>query len=158
MRRLALLLLGAAVMTHTGAASAAENRVVQCKTKKAAKAAGYAGPALVANIPKSMTPIDLNAVQFVDRGLTRSVLVEGLFARRTETDTVEVTARFVNCTGSPLQVQARSSFMDAAQVPTEGTSAWSRVFLPPYATGVYRERSISRADVNYYLIELSSAP
>ncbi|GAA5078803.1 hypothetical protein [Lysobacter panacisoli] len=137
---------------------AAENQVVKCKTRQARKSAPYAGPALVANVPKSMTPIDLNSVQFTDKGLTRQVLVEGLFARRTETDTVEVTARLINCTGEPLQVQARSSFMDAAQAPTEPTSTWSKVFIPAYGTGIYRERSMARDDVSYYLIELSSAP
>lgn len=136
-------------------AAAAENQVLQCKTKRARKAPHYAGPALVANIPRAMTQIDLNAVQFIDRRLTRDVLVEALFARRTATDTLEVTARLVNCTDVPIQIDARSSFLDAAQAPSEPTSAWSRVFLPPRATGIYRETSISRDDVQYYLIELS---
>lgn len=151
----AVLLGGVAV---TADAAAAENRVVTCKTRKASKAGAYAGPALVANVPKSMTPIDLNAVQFTDKALTKQVIVEGLFARRTETDTVEVTARLVNCTDAPLHVQARSSFMDEAQAPTEPTSMWSRVIIPPRGTGVYRERSMSRDEVKYYLIELADAP
>lgn len=109
----------------------------------------------MANVPKSMTPIDLNAVQFTDKPLTRQMLVEGLFARRTETDTVEVTARFVNCTDKPLQVLARSSFMDLTQAPTEPVSAWTQVFIPPKGTGTYRERSMSRDEVQYYLIELA---
>lgn len=156
MRLVALLAIGAALATCS-VAMAAENRVVQCKTSKARNAPPYAGPALIANVPKSMTPIDLNAVQFTDKSITRSVIVEGLFARRTETDTVEVTARLVNCTATPLQVQARSSFMDGDQAPTEPTSAWARVYLAPYATGVYRERSIGRGEVSYYLIELAGA-
>ena len=36
----------------------------------ARRAAPVAGPALVANVPKSMTPIDLNAVQFTDKPCT----------------------------------------------------------------------------------------
>jgi len=135
----------------------AENNVVKCKTWQARRAAPVAGPALVANVPKSMTPIDLNAVQFTDKPLTRQMLVEGLFARRTETDTVEVTARFINCTDKPLQVQARSSFMDLTQAPTEPVSAWTQVFIPPKGTGTYRERSMSRDEVQYYLIELAPA-
>jgi hypothetical protein len=137
--------------------AAAENKVVACKTGRAARAPSVAGPALVANIPRAMTPIALNAVQFTDRALTRTVLVEGLFARRTETDTVEVTARLVNCTGAPVQALARSSFMDEAQAPTEPTSGWRRIFLPPYGTGVYREKSVGREAVHYYLIELSGS-
>lgn len=155
--RIASILLLAAGFA-SGSAAAAENQVVKCKTAKARKSAPYAGPALVANVPRSMTPIDLNAVQFTDKALARQVLVEGLFARRTETDTVEVTARFINCTSQPVEVQARSSFMDQTQVPTEPTSVWSRVFIPAYGTGVYRERSMGRDEVQYYLVELTAAP
>lgn len=135
----------------------AENSVVKCKTGKATRAAPVAGPALVANVPKSMTPIDLNAVQFTDKPLTRQMVVEGLFARRTDTDTVEVTARLVNCTDKPLQIRARSSFMDETQAPTEPVSAWTQVFLPAKGTGTYRELSMSRDEVKYYLIEVAPA-
>ncbi|MFT3667976.1 MAG: hypothetical protein QM795_05185 [Pseudoxanthomonas sp.] len=150
-----VLMLAALAGSLLATTAAAENNVVKCKTWQARRAAPVAGPALVANVPKSMTPIDLNAVQFTDKPLTRQVLVEGLFARRTETDTVEVTARFVNCTDKPLQVQARSSFMDMSQAPTEPVSAWTQVFIPPKGTGTYRERSMSRDEVQYYLIELA---
>lgn len=136
-------------------AAARENQVLKCKTGKARKAPPYAGAALVANVAKSMTPIDLNAVQFTDKALTRELVVEGLFARRTETDTVEVSARFVNCTGGPLIFRARSSFMDDVQYPVEPASAWQRVIIQPYATGVYRERSMKRDEVKYYLIEIA---
>ena len=152
------LMLAALAGSLLATNAAAENNVVKCKTWQARRAAPVAGPALVANVPKSMTPIDLNAVQFTDKPLTRQVLVEGLFARRTETDTVEVTARLVNCTNEPLQVQARSSFMDETQNPTEPTSVWSRVSIPAYGTGVYRERSMGRDEVQYYLVELTAAP
>ena len=149
------LMLAALAGSLLATTAAAENNVVKCKTWQARRAAPVAGPALVANVPKSMTPIDLNAVQFTDKPLTRQMLVEGLFARRTETDTVEVTARFINCTDKPLQVQARSSFMDLTQAPTEPVSAWTQVFIPPKGTGTYRERSMSRDEVQYYLIELA---
>jgi hypothetical protein len=101
-----------------------------------------------------MTPIDLNAVQMTDKKLTRAMLVEALFAERTEVDTLHVTARFVNCTDKPLVVKARSSFMTAAQMPTEPPSVWKTVFLPPRATGTYDETSIGGANVGAYLIEL----
>lgn len=136
-------------------AAARENQVVKCKVNKARKAPGYAGAALVANVAKSMTPIDLNAVQFTDKDLTRRMLVEGLFARRTNTDTVEVSARFVNCTSGPLTIRARSSFMDEVRYPVEPQSAWQRIIIQPYATGVYRERSMKRDEVKYYLIEIA---
>ncbi len=135
--------------------AARENQVVKCKTKDARKSGEYAGAALVANVPRSMTSIDLNAVQFTDKALTREMVVEGLFARRTETDTVEVSARFVNCTGRALIIRARSNFMDEVQYPVEPSSAWQRVIIQPYATGVYRERSMKRDEVKYYLIEIA---
>ncbi|WP_296717388.1 hypothetical protein [Erythrobacter sp.] len=155
---LAALVAGAVMLTALGDGqplAARENQVVKCKTGKARKAPGYAGAALVANVPRSMTPIDLNAVQFADKALTRDMVVEGLFARRTETDTVEVSARFVNCTKRALTIRARSSFMDDVQYPVEPSSAWQRVIIQPYATGVYRERSMKRDEVKYYLIEIA---
>ena len=55
------------------------------------------------------------------------LLVEGLFAMRTPTDTVQVVARMVNCTGETVSIEARSSFMNNAQIPTEPDSAWKTV-------------------------------
>lgn len=155
---LAALAAGLVLVTAAGESqslAARENQVVKCKTSQARKAPAYAGAALVANVPRSMTSIDLNAVQFTDKGLTRQVVVEGLFARRTETDTVEISARFVNCTGKALTIRARSNFMDEVQYPVEPSSAWQRVIIQPYATGVYRERSMKRDEVKYYLIEIA---
>ncbi len=144
-----------AVSTSPAPLAARENQVLKCKSSRARASGAYAGAALVANVPRAMTPIDLNAVQFTDKSLTRKTLVEALFARRTETDTVEVSARFVNCTGSPITIRARSSFMDDVQYPVEPVSAWQRVIIQPYAIGVYRETSMKRSEVKYYLIEIA---
>lgn len=156
------LLLVAAALSGSLAATAStlearENRVLKCHVSRARSAPAPAGPALIANVPRSMTPISLNAVQMTDKAITRKLVVEALFARRTEADTVEITARLVNCTKKPLQVEARSSFLDSNQFPTENISAWQRVFLPPLATGMYRELSVGRGDVAHYLIELRGA-
>ncbi len=150
-----IALAALALAVPQGPAAARENQVLKCKTGKARNAAPYGGAALLANVERAMTPIDLNAVQFTDKGLTRRMLVEALFARRTDTETVEVSARFVNCTGGPLTIRARSSFMDEVQYPVEPASAWQRVIIQPYATGVYRERSMKRDEVKYYLIEIA---
>lgn len=138
------------------AAEARENRPLKCYTGRAHRAPSQGGPALVANVPRSMTPIDLNAVQMTDRALWKSVIVEGLFARRTDTDTLEVTARFVNCTKQPIVIQARSNFMDEMQVPTENASVWKTIFISPLATAVYQERSIATTKIANYLVELRS--
>lgn len=135
-------------------ALATENKVVSCKTYMARWAGPSGGPALVANVPSSMSPIDLNAVLFTDKKLARSAIVEGLFAQRTPVGGLHVTARLVNCTSKSLVVQVRSNFMDANQLPTEAASAWKTVYLSPRATAVYDENSIGRSTVNHYLLEL----
>ena len=149
---------GAAVVALLGsvAAEARENRPLKCYTGRAHDAPSFGGPALVANVPRSMTPIDLNAVQMTDRRLWKSVIVEGLFARRTETNTLEVTARFVNCTKEPIVTEARTDFMDAQQVPTEKESAWQRIFLSPLSTKTYQTQSIGTTNVANFLVELRS--
>lgn len=101
----------------------------------------------------AFTPIPLETVQITDKGLSRKIVAQGVEARRTETDTVEIVARVVNCGKEPLQLQFRTSFLTAAQSPSEPTSSWQRVIVAPKAMGVYTEKSISR-DVAHYLIEV----
>lgn len=151
LRPLTLALLAAAVAVP---ALATENKTVSCRTYMARWAGSSGGPALVANVPSSMTPIDLNAVLFTDKKLGRKMIVEGLFAQRTAMNGLRVMARLVNCSKEPLVVQLRSNFMDANQLPTEAASAWKTVYLSPKATAVYEENSIGRAQVGAYLIEL----
>lgn len=146
---LALLTVGLAAP-----ALATDNKTVNCKTYMARWAGSSGGPALVANVPRSMTPIDLNSVLFTDKKLGRKMIVEGLFAQRTAMDGLRVMARLVNCSKEPLVVQLRSNFMDVNQLPTEAASAWKTVYLSPKATAVYEENSIGRAQVVAYLIEL----
>lgn len=154
-------LTGVAIaIAAVGAAAPAyadENRVLKCKIGKARAQGRYHGPALVANVPKSMTPIDLEAVQMTDKAVTKSVIVEAMMARRTETNTLQVMTRLVNCTKDDIQVEARSSFMDADQMPTEPTSIWKRIFIPALSTGVYSESSIGRDKVATYFVEVRSA-
>lgn len=154
--RFAISILALTCALGAGQAGARENRVLKCKPSVARAAPAYPGPALVANIPRSMTPISLNAVQMTDRKLRRVMLVEGLFAMRTPANTLEVTARFVNCTKNDMVIQARSSFMDKNQIPTEPMSVWRNVVIPAYGTGVYQERSIGAEAVEAYLVELRS--
>jgi len=148
---LALAALGGSV------AQARENRPLKCDIGDAKAARSAGGPALVANVPSAMTPIDLNAVQMTDKAVAKKVVVEAMFARRTETNSVEVITRFVNCTTKVVEVDARSSFMDGDQVPTEDATMWKKVILQPKSTGVYKGLSIGRDEVKYYLVELRSA-
>lgn len=154
-----ILILGAVAAGALFAvtAEARENRPVTCDMWDAKRSVSPGGPALVANVSTAMTPIDLNAVQMTDRKLAGKVLVEAIFARRTETNSVEVITRFVNCSKKVVELDARSSFMDADQVPTEDSTFWKKVILSPKATGVYRALSIGRDEVKYYLVEARSS-
>ena len=97
--------------------------------------------------------VDEGGVLVLNQKCVRGGRVSFVEARRTETDTVEVVARVVNCGKEPLQLQLRTSFLSAAQSPTEPTSSWQRIYVAPKSTGVYTEKSISR-DVAHYLIEV----
>lgn len=101
----------------------------------------------------AFTPIPLETVQIIDKKLRKTVIAQGVEARRTETDTVEVIARILNCTNAPVQLQLRTTFLSAGQSPTEPVSSWQRIHLQPRSTGVYSEKSIS-ASVAHYLIEV----
>ncbi len=135
-------------------ALAAENRVVTCDTGKARSVGRGSGPALVANVAGSMTPIDLNAVQFTDRKLGRRMVVETVQAVRTPTQGLKVFVRLVNCKSQPLTVQLRTNFLDGGQLPTEPPSAWRTVFLSPRATAAYEESSIAGPKVGAFYVEL----
>lgn len=129
--------------------------VVKCDFSKVRR--GQTNGAAVMPLTRgAFTPIPLEAVQFVDKGLGRKMMVQSLMAQKTPTDTVELVARLINCTDKPLQVQARSSFMSGAMAPIEPTSGWQRLFLQPRAMGVYTEKSISR-DPAHYLVEVRIA-
>lgn len=160
MKAAAALLLAAAgfaaALLQPSAGEARDNRPLKCNIGAARRAPSAGGPALVANVARAMTPVDLNAVQMNDKGIWKKVVVEGLFARRTEAETLEVMARLINCTKEPLVVQARSTFLDAGQYPTEPVSAWKTVHISPRSMATYEERSIGARKVDTYLIELRS--
>lgn len=80
--------------------------------------------------------------------------VEQTNARRTATGTLEVWAVLRNRTDQPIQLEGRTTFFDAQQVPCEDPSAWQRVFLPPQGVATYRERSTQIEGVHHYYIEL----
>lgn len=125
---------------------------LKCDFYKANRPVGAA--ATIAPLSRgAFTPIPLESVQLIDKSLSRRIVAQGVEARRTETDTVEVVARVVNCGKDPLQLQLRTSFLSAGNAPTEPTSSWQRIYLAPKSTGVYTEKSISR-DVAHYLIEV----
>ena len=140
-----------------GTSVAHADPVLRCNFAKASKAPPPSGPVLAAVTKGALTEIPLNSVQFTDKGITRKVLVQGLYARRSEVNSVEVIARVVNCTDHALHIEGRTNFMDAMQLPTEPVSAWQRVFLAPRSVGVYREISVDTQGVANFLVELREA-
>ena len=125
---------------------------LKCDFSKANRARPAA--AVIAPVVRgAFSPIPLESVQVIDKKLSRMIVAQGVEAQRTETDTVEVVARIVNCGKDPLQLQLRTTFLSAGQSPTEPTSSWQRIHLAPKSTGVYTEKSMSRT-VAHYLIEV----
>ncbi len=125
--------------------------VVQCTWPRPAGAPP--GDALVALNYDAMTPIPTDAVQFTNEALAREVVVQHLSAHRTPTNTVQVSARLVNCTDYPVVVDSRLHFMDANHMPLEDVSVWQRVVLRPRALGQIQESSMSHG-VEHYVVEL----
>lgn len=128
-------------------------QVLKCAPSKALRAKAAPAPLLTPLVKGAFTPVPLETVQFVDPAILRQVMVQTVAAQRTATDTVQVMARLVNCTSTPIQLQARTSFLSAGLGPAEPTSAWRPLFLQPRSTGVYEEKSTS-TQVGHYLIEL----
>ena len=96
--------------------------LVECKTPVSINTKG---PALVGEgYGLEMTAIPIDALQYTDGTVASTVAVQAVRAARSETDTVQVTARIVNCTDKTISVKARTAFMDKNQIPTEPTSAW----------------------------------
>jgi hypothetical protein len=128
--------------------------VVACNFPK--QAAPAAGTALVAQEYGQISPIPLDAVQFTGRVLSKEIAVQSLQAHRTPTNTVQVTARLINCTDEPRVVGVRSNFMDRQELATEPATAWQNVVLQPRAMGTYQENSMGRG-VEHYVVELRDA-
>lgn len=153
--RIATVLSCIAIVATTGCAvPVASNTsvVVDCSVSRAQS---RSGPALVGlSYGMDMTPIPLNSVQFGSRAAARSLAVQGLFAQRSASDTVQVTARFVSCVDTASAIRVRTAFLRTNNAPSEPTSAWRTVHLQPRATAIYTESSISR-DVASYLIEVA---
>lgn len=114
-----------------------------------------AGPALVGQTyGMAMTALPLNSVQFGSPEVAHSVAIQSLFAERSASDTVQVTARLVSCLDVPAAVRVRTSFLRASTAPAEPTSGWKTVYLEPRATALYTEFSTSR-DAASYLVEIA---
>lgn len=112
------------------------------------------GPLLVPATPGTMKEVPLNTVSVIDGGIAGRVMVQSVTAGRNAAGNLEVSARLVNCTDGPLQVQGRTQFFDAAQRPSETPSAWQRLHLAPRSFASYGEVSVAGPAAASFLIEL----
>ena len=151
-RRVAVVL--ATTASAAGCADLTVRPGPQCDYAAVKAAAPPPGPVLVPPIAGAVSPMPLNAVNITDRAVTNKIMIQATNARRLEGGDVEVFARVVNCTDYPLQIEARTHFLDAGQTDAEPVTAWSRVFLPAHGLGSYDARSVAGAVVDSYLIEL----
>jgi hypothetical protein len=153
-RRTASVSIAAAVLLLVAGCQTPQGTMVECASPVATV---RSGPALVgAAYGMQLAPIPLDAVLWTDKAAAHAVALQSMSARRTPTESVQVAARFFNCSDRALVVRARVSFMDANQVPTEQPSIWKPVHLAPGSSGVFVENSIGRQNVAHYLIEISS--
>src|SRR6185295_16626386 len=79
------------------------------------------------------SPLPVNSVQFDSQVTASQIAVQGLYASRSPTDTVEVAARLVSCIDAPQMVRARTHFLRDNQSPAEPTSIWREVQVPARA-------------------------
>ena len=80
--------------------------------------------------------------------------MQRIFASRTVTDTVEVTARLVSCTDYPVVLRMRTNFLRVTEAPAEPASAWREVYVSPRGIANYTEFSVTR-DITSYIIEIA---
>lgn len=118
------------------------------------------GPPTGVKVEDSGAPqatIQYNTVVILDKSLQdkkAKLAVETTNSRRKPNGTIEVWAVFRNRTDFPLQIEARTQFFDAEKAPSEGPTAWQRVFLPPQGVQTYKEYSTKVSEISYYYIEV----
>lgn len=147
-----------AMVALTGCRSfrgAAPQTMLDCNYRGLLRHSDRSGPGLVAQVYDAVSKVPLDAVLVQDERLFDRVVVHSLYAARTPSDTVQVTARFANCSDRELQVRARTAFLRADRGPAEPVSAWQTLFLPPRSLSVYQESSLTRAEVANYVIEIA---
>lgn len=148
-----LLLAGVSVVVSGCVSTAIEPRAV-CDFNALMAQRQAPGPATAPTTPSPLTEMPLNSVNVTDVSITNKVMVQAVNARRNSSGTLEVWTRVVNCTDYALQIEGRTHFLDAAQAPIEGVSAWNRVHLAPRSYGVYQESSTKTTDVRNYMVEI----
>jgi len=101
----------------------------------------------VANIPP-------NAFNFIEGNLGNKVIARSAVLSSNESGTTRLDVVFANCTDFPLQIEARTQFIDASGIPVERVSGWKRLYLQPRTLSQYQESSTYDGLVNSYLVDV----
>lgn len=112
------------------------------------------GSVLVPQVPGSAEMMPLNAVNITDAAITNKIVVQSTNARREADGDVTVFARLINCTDYPLQLEARTHFLDSGQLDAEPVTAWTRLHSAAHGLVSYSTRSTAGEMVASYLVEV----
>ncbi len=153
-RTVLALILGAGLLSACVSEVSKVNPGPQCDFRAVNAQGPYRGPALLPLVPGSAEVMPLNAVNLMDESITNKILVQQTTARREEGGDVSVQARLINCTDFPLQLEARTHFLDQAGMDAEPVTAWTRLYSEPHGLTNYATRSTAGSMVNSYLVEV----
>jgi len=116
-----------------------------------------------------LNSIQMNDVVFVDSDLNNTtklfndvirndvrISVESKGLRSTATGAAEVWVVLQNHTDHQQQVEGRTMFFDASNVPVDASPQWKRIYIPANSLATYKELSIS-SNVAFYRVELKGA-
>ncbi len=113
-------------------------------------------PPRFGQVPASAGETLLQSTQsahIVDKSIRKKITAQSVHARRLQHGEAEITARLVNLTDYPQQVEARAQFFDAHGIQAEPPSAWQRLHIPPRGTASYQTTSTAGNTVAHYQLE-----
>lgn len=103
----------------------------------------------------------LNSVRVIDKSLAAyigpgarvdsALDVEGTYVATTPTGFKKVTVQLRNKSKVALPLEARTSWFDAAGVPTDAAQSWTRLFLQPQSMVTYEQSSAKLNSAQYYV-------
>jgi hypothetical protein len=101
-----------------------------------------------------LAPVPANSFNYIEGNLGNKIVVRNAALSLNGSGTTRLDVGFANCTDFPLQIEARTQFMNDNGVPLENASGWKRVFLQPRSLSQYFESSTSDQPVASYLVDV----
>jgi hypothetical protein len=101
----------------------------------------------------SVRVIDDSLAAYVGRGnrVDSALDVEGAYVSRTPTGFPNITVQIRNKTGFAIPLEARVSWYDAAGIPVDGATSWTRLFAQPQSMVTFQQTSIKASAAQYYV-------